>query len=218
MIVSETCGVTIIGGGRVYRDDLALARELAPVLVAADGGAAAALEAGWEPRAVIGDMDSLDARTRAALPAESLYHIAEQDSTDFEKCLRTVSAPYLLGIGLTGARLDHELAVLSSLAGHPEPPCILLAEQDLCCLAPRELALSLPVGTRVSLFPLAPVRGRSSGLRWPLEGLNFAPDGRVGTSNETSAPELRLHFSARKMLLMLPREHLPVLLEALVEK
>ena len=214
LIVTETCGVTVIGGGVLHPGALSIAREVAPVLVAADGAAARALEAGWEPVAVIGDMDSLDEQTRSAIPAERLHHIAEQDSTDFDKCLRNISAPFVLGIGFTGARLDHELAAFSTVARHPELPCILIAEQDICCLAPRMLGLRLPVGTRLSLFPLGNVRGRSSGLRWPLDGVEFAPDRRVGTSNETSAPEVELHFSAGNMLLILPREYLPELLGA----
>jgi len=30
---------------------------------------------------------------------------------------------------------------------------------------------------------MAAVQGRSGGLRWPIDGLPFAPDGRIGTSN-----------------------------------
>ncbi|MGI9255522.1 MAG: hypothetical protein ACR2PY_01150, partial [Salinispira sp.] len=54
--------------------------------------------------------------------------------------------------------------------------------------------------------------------RWPIDGIVFTPDTRVGTSNETSAPQVDLHFSVPKMLLILPREHLPTLLKALVPR
>ena len=37
---------------------------------------------------------------RAAIPAERLHRIAEQDSTDFEKCLRNIRAPLVVGIAL----------------------------------------------------------------------------------------------------------------------
>ena len=36
-----------------------------------------------------------------------LRPITEQDSTDFEKCLRRISAPEILGFGFLGARVDH---------------------------------------------------------------------------------------------------------------
>jgi len=40
------------------------------------------------PEAVIGDFDSIPQNVRAALPDSVLYHVTEQDSTDFEKCKR----------------------------------------------------------------------------------------------------------------------------------
>jgi len=216
MIVKEQGGVTIIGGGELCPAALETARHLAPTLVAADGGATAALAAGWRPAAVIGDMDSLEAATRAALPAKSIHHIAVQDSTDFDKALRNVEAPFILGIGLLGGRLDHELAVLSTLARHPDKTCVLIGGRDGRALAPPSLELCLPVGTRLSLFPLAAIRGQSIGLRWPIDGIELAPDRRVGTSNETSAPRVALRFSSANMLLILPREHLSPLLDALL--
>ena len=215
MIVEEDCGVTVIGGGELLPETLMLARSLAPVLVAADGAAAVALELGWQPKAVIGDMDSLDEQTRRIIPEKCLHHIAEQESTDFDKCLRNISAPFVLGIGLLGARLDHELAVLTTLLRYPAMPCILLGKDDLCCLVPETITLKLPVGTRFSLFPFAELQAESSGLRWPLDGLSFAPDRRVATSNETNEPEVRLHFSPPKMLLILPCEHLHEIIRAL---
>jgi thiamine pyrophosphokinase len=71
-------------------------------------------------------------------------------------------------------------------------------------LAPLQMELHLPVGSRLSLFPMGRVEGESEGLRWPLQGISFAPDGMIGTSNEVSGP-VRLRFSARRMLVILPR-------------
>ena len=63
--------------------------------------------------------------------------------------------------------------------------------------------MELPAGTRVSLFPMAPVTGLpSEGLRWPLDGLAFAPDARVGTSNQALGGSLRLRFDRRRMLVI----------------
>ena len=67
--------------------------------------------------------------------------------------------------------------------------------------------LDLPRGTRLSLFPMGPVQGDSEGLRWPLAGLDFAPDGMIGTSNEVSGP-VRLRMQAPKMLVILPVRYL----------
>lgn len=204
-IVTARGGVTILGAGEVQASVLAQALALAPLLVAADGGALRARALGYDIAATIGDMDSVDAETLASLPADRVHRIAEQETTDFDKCLRHVRAPLILAVGFTGARLDHELAAFSTLVRHPRRRCIMVGPEDVAFLAPAELTLRLEPGTRVSLFPLGPVRGEGSGLRWPIDGIRFSPLGRIGTSNQAVAPEVRMAFSARRMLVLLPR-------------
>ena len=212
-IVHIAQGVTILGGGTVLRPALEIARAHAPFVVAADGGAATALRLGVRPEVVIGDMDSLDDASRRTLKAR-LYPIAEQDSTDFEKCLSRIDAPFLIALGMTGSRADHSMAALNVLARHPGRRLFLISGEDAIFLAPQELELALPVGTRLSLFPLAPVTGKSEGLHWPIAGLSFSPLGRIGTSNRTSAPRVRLQFDAPHMLVILPWREIGAVLAA----
>lgn len=215
-IVETGEGVTVVGGGHVGARQLALALALAPVLVAADGGADRAVALGHLPVAVIGDLDSLGAKARAALPVSAIHRIAEQETTDFEKCLRHIAAPFVLGLGLAGPRLDHALAALNVLARHPDRRCLLVGARDIAFLAPPQLALRLPAGMRLSLFPLGPVEGESAGLVWPIAGIGFAADGRIGTSNRVAAGEVRLAFSAPRMAVILPAAALRPALAALV--
>jgi len=210
-IIDSAGGVTLLGGGEIGTGDLKEALSLAPTLVAADSGAAVALASGVMPRAVIGDMDSLSAADQARLAPGVLHRVAEQDSTDFEKVLNRVRAPFALGVGFLGLRVDHQLANLTALARRPGARCLLVGPRDVVFAAPPDIALDLPPGTRVSLYPLAPVGGRSDGLLWPIDGLGFAPDGRVGTSNrvaEGHAGPVRLRFAAPGMLVILPRSAL----------
>ncbi len=207
-ILSRTHPVTLIGGGQVLPDDIAEARALAPTCVAADGGADRALAAGITPEAVIGDMDSLSAETRAVLPEGALHHIAEQDSTDFDKALRSIDAPAILAVGFAGRRVDHTLAAFHTLVMRPETACVMLCERDVVFLCPPRLSLAMAPGTRVSLFPMAAVTGRSRGLEWPIDGLAFAPDGTSGTSNRATG-DLYLEMDAPGMLCILPRRFLP---------
>lgn len=119
LIVEAPEPITLIGGGEIATGALEEALALAPGLVAADGGAAAALAAGYRPQAVIGDFDSLSEDVRAQLPPDSLHPVAEQDSTDFDKALRSIAAPAVLAVGFLGARVDHQLAAFSTLVqGH----------------------------------------------------------------------------------------------------
>ncbi|MEO1536917.1 MAG: thiamine diphosphokinase [Pseudomonadota bacterium] len=212
--VQSSRGVTLVGGGAPQAEDVRLLMSHAPDLVAADGGANACLRFGLPPLTVIGDFDSLTAETREALPQTRFIHIAEQDSTDFQKCLANIRAPFVLATGFIARRVDHTLAALSALARHNAYPVILLGEKDIAFSAPPSLVLPLDAGTRVSLFPVSRVQGRSTGLKWPIDGLTLSPDGRIGTSNEATGP-ITLDFDQNGCLVILPRAALVVTLAAL---
>lgn len=217
ILFRATNPVTLVGGSGADRAVLAQALALAPSLVAADGGADHALAAGFTPQAVIGDMDSISGAARARIDPARFHPIAEQDSTDFDKCLRSIHAPFVIAVGFDGNRMDHALAAFNTLARHPGRPCILLGGQDAVFLAPdRPFDLALGVGTRLSLFPMGPVSGRGSGLRWPIEGIDFAPGGRIGTSNEAAAERVSLHFSAARMLVIVPAPALEAAVSAVL--
>ncbi len=197
------------------RSDLDLSLSLAPALVAADGGADRALTLGHFPEAVVGDFDSLSAAARAKIPDRALHHVTEQESTDFEKALGHIDAPGVIALGMTGRRTDHELAAWHTLLRCRVPACIVVAEEDIVFLCPPELRLDLPVGTRLSLFPMAPVTGRSEGLHWPIDGIAFAPGRAIGTSNRVSSPEVLITVDQAAMLVILPKQQLSAALSAL---
>ena len=214
VIVDSLQGVTLAGGGPFGKAALARAYRFAPVIVAADGGADRLLRLNAVPEAVIGDFDSISVAARARL-ADRLFPIAEQETTDFDKALRSIKAPFVLGLGFAGARMDHGLAVLNALVRQPERRCFIIGSKDVTFLAPRTLNLTLPIGTRLSLFPMGAVTGTSAGLRWPIQGLRFAPDSAIGTSNEVSNPQVQLRFDADKMLVILPLPQLGAVLQGL---
>lgn len=214
-LVQSNEGVTLIGNGDVPPGALADALALAPRLVAADGGADRALAAGHEPDAVIGDLDSLSQAGRDRLSGARVHRIDEQETSDFDKALRSISAPFVLAVGFSGSRLDHTLSMFNVLARHPQRRCVVLGADDLCFLSPRDLVLRLSPGTRLSLFPMGAVNGRSSGLHWPIDGIDFAPGGMTGLSNRVSAPEVRMSFSVPRMLVFLPLVELEPAIAAL---
>lgn len=196
-------GVTLIGGGPVGDRDLQEALALAPAVVAADGGADRAMGAGLEPAAVIGDFDSISELALASIPPSRLHRVDDQVTTDFQKCLSRIVAPFVIACGFLGGRMDHGLAALNGLVRHEGYPVFLISEADVIFAAPPRLALDLPEGERLSLFPMGAARGRSQGLNWPLDGISFAPDGLVGTSNRTTGP-VSLQIDG-PMLVILPR-------------
>lgn len=205
--------VTLAGGGRFNASDIAECLSVAPHLLAADGGADRLIELGHLPLAAIGDMDSLSDAGRGLL-GDRVFEVAEQDSTDFEKCLTRIEAPLVLATGFLGGRLDHTLSVFNTLVRHPGRRCIAVGHEDVVVLAPSRIGLDPGVGERVSLFPLASVSGYSRGLNWPIDGIAFVPGGCIGTSNHATG-QIDLGFDAPGMLLILPRRQLKPLIDAL---
>ena len=206
--------ITLVGAAPLAADLLRFALNFAPKAIAADGGVNHLRALGVDPLAVIGDMDSVALEHQKLWDRDLFFPIAEQDSTDFEKSLARLAAPMIFGVGFLGGRFDHALAAQTVLVRYPHRKCILLGSEDIVFLAPPRLSLDLPLDTRVSLFPMAPVKISSEGLYWPTRSLTFQPDGQVGTSNKVSGP-LRLQPENAKMLVILPRLHLEQVAAAL---
>ncbi|NOR62628.1 MAG: thiamine diphosphokinase [Rhodobacteraceae bacterium] len=204
--------VLLVGNGPVDAGDIQLVRPYYNHVVAADGGAETALALGLELDATIGDMDSSNADKTPETHGE-IVHIAEQNSTDFEKCLSVIRAPLILGVGFLGGRLDHELAALNALIKTSQT-VVLIGEEDLVFRLPEAAKLTLPIGTRFSTFPMGNVAGvKSRGLAWPLDDLSFSPDNAISTSNRTSTSEIALSNPGQPLLCILPRIHLSATLK-----
>jgi len=210
-------GVTVVGAAVPGRASVEAAHRHAPVLIAADGGADRLEAMRLAPKAVIGDMDSIAEPERWRAGPSAFVHLAEQDSTDFEKCLYATEAPFYLAVGFTGQRVDHTLAVFNSLLRYAGKRIVVLGEHEVSTLArPGEtLRLKVTPGSRVSIYPLQPVRAtHSRGLQWPIDGLDLAPGARIGTSNQATQPTIELAFDAPGALVMLQLESLASLVRA----
>lgn len=174
----------IVGGAGF---DARLAESLARqgfALIAADGAADELALGGLTPDFVIGDMDSIsDADAFAG--RSQVIRLDEQETTDLEKCLYATDAPIYVGLGLTGRRFDHTLAAVHAAARYGGSKRLVLVEEaEVVAVARGRFTLDLPKGTRVSIFPLSPIRfAGSSGLRYALDGLAMAQGDRIGTSN-----------------------------------
>ena len=121
------------------------------------------------PRAVIGDMDPIGTLDQLGTSIE-LIHQAGQDDTDFEKCLKLIDAPLIVGFGFLGARNDHMLAVLHTLASLTDSrPVILVGQDDVMLRCAVIVSFICPL---IRGFPYGHWAGRISfnlrGLPGPL--------------------------------------------------
>ena len=184
----------------------------ASAIIAADGGAAHVLQAGFRPDVVVGDLDSFPPAQRAPLEAEGVrfvVHPPAKDETDLELALlhavSTSDEPVLVFAGL-GGRLDQMLANVLLLM-HPALRArsirFLTRYQQVWLLqGPGETEVRGEPGDTISLIPLggdAHVRA-TRGLAWPLqdETLVFGP--ARGISNEMTATTAGVALAAGHLL------------------
>ena len=177
--------VVLVGGADA---DVNLLKQFAHLpLVAADGGANHLRHNSLVPQAVIGDLDSVTDKDHWQ-SVSKVIELKEQDTTDFEKCLYSVDAPLFIAIGFTGNRLDHTLATLHVMQKlHQTKRVVLVSDDDVACVCSEKVQVGLPVGTRVSIYPLNRIAFESSnGLLYPLNGLVMQPGEMIGTSNTST--------------------------------
>ncbi len=179
--------VIIFAGGTV-RPGKAVeqALESADMIIAADRGAATALQLGYIPSIVVGDFDSLEALSLQQLEARGsqiMRVAAEKDETDTELAVLTAiergaSAITILG-ALGGTRFDHTMANVMLLAGFESPNMRIVDGPSTCWLlrGPGSTEINGHSGDLLSLIPLtAEASGiRTTNLSYPLrnETLRF---------------------------------------------
>jgi thiamine pyrophosphokinase len=137
----------------------------ADVVIAADGGAHALVEAHLRPSLVIGDLDSLDDARLAALAADGVElrrFPREKDETDLELALlhaAAIGAERIDILGALGGRWDHTFANVAMLA-MPElcgRQVRLIDERQRLFLVRDQATLDGSPGDTLSLLPLTPV-------------------------------------------------------------
>ena len=181
--------VVLVGGADV---NPSLLRRLAHLpLIAADGGANHLRHSSLVPQLVIGDLDSVTDKDHWQ-SVSKVVELSEQDSTDFEKCLYSIDAPLFIAIGFSGNRLDHTLATLHVMQKlYRKKRVVLAGDDDVVCVCSEKAEVNLPVGTRVSIYPLnRVVFETSSGLLYPLNDLDMQPGQLIGTSNASTESQV----------------------------
>lgn len=209
--------LVIVGGGAVDVPLLKWLSSQGAKLIGADSGGDAIMEAGLVPDAIIGDMDSIS-DPEGWPEATRVFRIAEQITTDFEKCLYSTKAPITVALGMTGRRFDHTLSAVSAATRFARERRIVLSdEHDVALAMSGSFAFTIPPGERVSIYPLAPIDFvRSEGLLYPLDSLHLEQGGLIGTSNQALTESIKIEpVDDTPWLLIVEKSHLPALLEAL---
>jgi len=182
-------------------------------ILCADGGTAHALALGLTPDLIIGDMDSLDADTRARLQKAGVSirrYPRDKDFTDLELALQAASELHpeaILLLGALGGRLDQMLANILLLANpdYADLPVTLIAGPEEAQIVRRQIVIRGEPGDIVSVIPLTPdVTGLTyeAGLRWRLSDAELPFGSSRGVSNELVAREARISLRSGVILVI----------------
>lgn len=205
----------IVTGGQVpsFRILRRLSTE-ADLIIAADSGFDSAVKAGLDPDLVVGDFDSLENRAALAAlpPGKILSFPKDKDDTDTEIALSAAAsrgADYIMIAGGGGGRLDHLLAMARLF----DRGCSSAREwhtrrESVYYIRRGEVArFRVRPDSIVSVFPAGgakPCRGmKSSGLKWPLEGLDWR-EGYFGISNRAIQGDAEVLAGSSDLLIVLP--------------
>ena len=190
--MSQDKAVIIIGQGEVNHsafDSLAASHQV----IALDGAANGLYDKGLAPDIIIGDMDSLSAPVSDAGKAHHV-RITEQDSNDFEKALYHMKPPLVFGFGLFGKRFDQAMANLHIMAKYQSQSHVIAVTPDeIITTHQGSVRLSVAPDEPVAVIALAPLRFvASSGLAYPLDGLQLGFGLMVSSSNRATDTQIEL--------------------------
>ena len=127
------------------------------------------------PAVIVGDMDSLDPRSSSLIPhPSSLIPVPDQETNDLEKALdlcaqRGWKDPVV--VGATGKREDHTIGNVFRALARQVPIVTDFGVFHPVC---GRKVLKTAKGKGISVFAPDPkTRMASTGLAWPLEGVEF---------------------------------------------
>ncbi len=206
--------VVIFAGGKLRPGKaLSAALDSADMCIAADSGAATALEHGCTPRIVVGDFDSLEGALLQDLDKQGIEirrSVVEKDETDTELAVQAAidegATRITLAGGLGGARFDHTMANILLLAGFADVPIMLVDGPSMCWLVrgPGSTTIDGKAGDLVSLLPLTgDAKGISTkGLYYALEGETLAFGKPRGASNVLTGEHAEVSVESGMLLVI----------------
>ena len=176
----------------------------ADYVLAADGGADKALQCGVTPNGVIGDLDSVSARTKKQL-ASRILHVPTQDNTDLEKALLWLNKnrfTHVTLVGFVGDRWDFAIGNLLALTRFARKLQICVAGNKWRIFPlVRGAEFACKKNKRVSIIPVKTCTGVTlTGLKYPLKNARLLPGTTQTLSNQTTATRFKVSFTHGTLL------------------
>ena len=181
----------IIGNGKPPRKSVIeyLQNEGYSTIICADGGANSAKQLGITPDYIIGDLDSISAKSLIYYKNKSkIIRIKRQNDTDIEKCLKFAIRKGIkeaIMTGVTGDRLDHTFCNLGIVLKFFDKIGIkIIAEKSLLTAYTGNAKIKTIPGEIVSLYGFNErTKITSRGLKYPLNKVSLPFGKKESTSN-----------------------------------
>ena len=195
----------LIGNGEEVTARLlkSLARQ-AGYILAADGGADKALRANVTPHGVIGDLDSVSARTKELLQ-HNILHVLTQENTDLEKALLWLiqhKFTHITLVGFVGDRWDFSVGNLLVLAKYAKKLNLCVAGNNWRIYPlVRSAKFDCKKNKRVSIIPLKTCKNVTlTGLKYPLKNERLTAGITRTLSNQTTSTQFSVSFTHGSLL------------------
>jgi len=169
-------------------------------IIAADGAANKLIIMGIKPDLVIGDLDGINPILIRELKT---LHVPDQDSSDFQKCLKYLKENTLLPsiiLGINGGFLDH---ILNNINIFMETENILYAPPILGQVIHGETTWSLPINTKISILGIPNANISTKGLRWEVSDYDMSFPGTTSCFNQTVKNEITITVNSGKVLVLI---------------
>lgn len=159
---------------------------------------------------LLGDFDrNFQASTyKQQYPNIKIVHTPDQEKADLEKGIEyLVVEGYrkIIGLGLTGKRMDHTLSNMSILAKfHPEIELTLIDDYSHIICISDNFEMYYPKNTIISLIPMGKVEGiTTQNLYYPLINGSLELGQQTGSSNKVAADgNISIQLKKGKLLVM----------------
>ena len=197
----------ILANGRFPEHEIPLGYlRSADRIICCDGSAENLLNAGMQPDAIIGDLDSLNDEITQRF-ADRIFIDKNQDTNDLTKAVSWCSERRytdIVIVGATGKREDHTIGNISLLAEYIKDVKVIMVT-DTGILLPflKSSKVSSFPGQQVSIFSIDPeTEITSKGLRYPL-GRKKIKNWWVATLNEALGDSFILEFNYGRVIVYL---------------
>ena len=178
--------------------------------VAADGGANLLVKNKCMPDAVIGDFDSLMAKTRKKMPNTKFLHIPEQDTNDADKAVRhclQLGFKEIHLLSADGGRQDQFLSGLEILFKYSKKARLISwTQMERMEFIYQNWEEKIQPGTTLSMLPVFGVAQGivTKGLKYPLKNKSLIPgESPSGVSNLVVSTPVKINVTKGRLLLVI---------------